>query len=869
MNNEIKPIHLKDYTPPDYRVETIELWFDLGEESTRVRSRMELCANHDGAEGVRPLRLDGQELELRSVMLDGAELAEGQYRLDADSLTLPRPPRRFVLEIETEIYPQRNSSLEGLYKSSGNFCTQCEAEGFRKITFYPDRPDVMARFTTTISADRERYPVLLSNGNRVDGGDLEGGRHWAKWEDPFPKPSYLFALVAGDLAHVTDHFTTCSGRRVELQLYVERHNIDKCEHAVRSLKKAMAWDERVYGREYDLEIYMIVAVDDFNMGAMENKGLNIFNSKFVLASPETATDTDYQHIEGVVAHEYFHNWSGNRVTCRDWFQLSLKEGFTVFRDQQFSADMGSAAVQRIHDVNRLRSFQFPEDNGPLAHPVRPDSYVEINNFYTATVYEKGAEVVRMIHKLVGPEGFRAGSDLYFERHDGQAVTTDDFVRAMEDANGIDLGQFRLWYSQAGTPHIEVSDEYDAASGRYTLRMKQSCPPTPGQQHKQPFHIPVEVALLAESGEELAGSRVLELREAEQQFEFEGIGQRPIPSLLRGFSAPVVLNYSCGREQLAFLMAHDSDPFNRWEAGQKLAAGTILPLLDEYLAGRELELNEILVEVFRKVLTGNIEDPALTAQLLTLPGESWLAEQCAVVDPVAIHEVRDFVRRSLAAALESAWLAGYEANSEHGEYRLDAAAIGRRSLKNLCLTYLMELPQEEIRRGCMEQFTTAENMTDVMAALHALANCDCPQRQPALDAFYRKWRDQPLVVDKWFSLQATSRLPGTLERVKELMQHPDFNIRNPNRVRALIGAFCHGNPAQFHQSDGAGYRFLADQVLELDGINPQIAARLLNPLTRWHRYDELRQQLMRAELERIAAAEQMSRDLYEVASRALA
>ncbi len=859
---------LKDYRPPDYQVSTVELHFELGEEEVLVRSRMALNADYEGAGEIRPLRLDGRGLELVSVTLEGERLTGGQYLLDEESLILPEPPRRFILEIETVLKPRSNSSLEGLYQSGGNFCTQCEAEGFRKITYYPDRPDVMALFSTTIIADRERYPVLLSNGNRVDGGELSDGRHWVKWEDPFPKPCYLFALVAGDLAHVSDRFTTCSGRAVKLKLYVERHNLHKCAHAIRSLKRAMAWDERVYGREYDLDCYMIVAVDDFNMGAMENKGLNIFNSKFVLASPETATDTDFQYIEGVVAHEYFHNWSGNRVTCRDWFQLSLKEGFTVFRDQEFSADMGSRAVQRIGDVNRLRNTQFPEDHGPLAHPVRPDSYVEINNFYTATVYEKGAEVVRMIHTLVGAEGFRAGTDLYFQRHDGQAVTTDDFVSSMEEANRIDLGQFRRWYSQAGTPRIEVSDTYDAASCRYTLRLVQSCPATPGQARKLPFHIPVEVALLDDKGEELAGGQVLELREPEQLFHFEGIGQRPIPSLLRGFSAPVILRYAYSQDQLAFLMTHDTDPFNRWEAGQQLATGIILPLADGRCDGRQFALDDILVGAFRKILTGNTEDPAFTALLLTLPSESWLAEQCETVDPVAIHDARSIVRRVLASRLEAVWLAGYEANNAHGEYRVDAISIGRRSLKNLCLSYLMELPEESIRQGCFEQFTTAGNMTDTMAALQALANCECPEREPALDAFYQRWRDDALVVDKWFSLQATSRLPGTLARVKKLLEHPAFDMRNPNRVRALIGAFSQGNPARFHQPGGAGYRFLAEQVLELDRINPQVAARVLNPLTRWQRYDEQRQRLMKMELERIASAEPLSRDVYEIVSRSL-
>ncbi len=869
MGAEIRTTCLKDYTPPDYRVESVELRFELEAKSTHVHSRLELRANHDDAEGSRPLRLDGRELELISVRLDGRELSTEQYRLDEASFTLPQPPREFVLEFETVIHPRDNSSLEGLYESGGNLCTQCEAEGFRKITYYLDRPDVMARFTATLVADKTRYPVLLSNGNLVEKGVLADGRHWAKWHDPFPKPCYLFALVAGDLEYVADRFVTRSGREVDLRLYVEHHNLHKCGHALRSLKRAMAWDEAVYGREYDLDIYMIVAVDDFNMGAMENKGLNLFNSKFVLASPETATDTDYEHIEGVVAHEYFHNWSGNRVTCRDWFQLSLKEGFTVFRDQQFSADMGSAAVKRIDDVNRLRTFQFPEDAGPLAHPVRPECYVEINNFYTATVYEKGAEVVRMIHRLLGAEGFRAGCDLYFERHDGQAVTVEDFVCAMEDANGVDLGQFRRWYSQAGTPRIEASDCYDATTRRYTLTLRQSCPATPGQVNKKPFHIPVEAGLLdATTGEELLGGQLLELREEEQQFHFEGVERRPVPSLLRGFSAPVILHYPYSEEQLAFLMAHDSDPFNRWDAAQQLASGIILRLLESHEKGERWQSDRLLEDAFRKVLTRPVADAAFTARLLTLPGESWLAEQREQMDPVLLHEAREFVRRNLAQQLSGEWAALYEASCETGPYRLDAEAMGRRSLKNLCLGYLMELQDEHIRRGCLQQFSDADNMTDVLAALRFLANCDCPERRPALDAFYEKWQKDPLVVDKWFSIQATSRLPDTFERVQVLLEHPAFTLRNPNRVRALIGAFCQGNPAQFHRADGAGYRFLAEQVLELDPLNPQVAARLVQPLTRWQRFDKQRQKLMRGELERIRAAEQLSIDVREVVSKAL-
>ncbi len=870
MSDTAKPICLKDYSPPEYRIDEVALRFELDAETTTVHSRLVIRADFDGAEGSRPLRLDGQGLELRSVRLDGRELSPAQYLLDEESFTLLQPPRDFVLEFETVIHPRDNSALEGLYESGGKLCTQCEAEGFRRITYYLDRPDVMARFTTTLVADRERYPVLLSNGNRVDGGDLEDGRHWATWHDPFPKPCYLFALVAGDLEYVADRFTTCSGREVELRLYVERHNLHKCDHALRSLKRAMAWDEAAYGREYDLDIYLIVAVDDFNMGAMENKGLNLFNSKFVLASPETATDTDYEHIEGVVAHEYFHNWSGNRVTCRDWFQLSLKEGFTVFRDQQFSADMGSAAVKRIDDVNRLRTYQFPEDAGPLAHPVRPECYVEINNFYTATVYEKGAEVVRMIHTLLGPERFRAGSDLYFERHDGQAVTVEDFVRAMEDAGGVDLTQFRLWYSQAGTPRIEVSDHYDPARCRYSLTMRQSCPPTPGQPRKRPFHIPVKVGLLDEEGNELSGhARLLELRDAEQTFHFDGVAERPLPSLLRGFSAPVIVRYPYTEEQLAFLMAHDSDPFVRWDAAQQLASGIILGSMEEGSDREAGRLDEPLVEAFRKILTGPVTDAAFTARLLTLPGEAWLVEQREQVNPVAIHEARERVRHELARRLSGEWAALYEASRVPGPYRLDAESMGRRSLKNLCLGYLMELEDETVRQGCLEQFTTADNMTDTLAALRLLADCDCPQRQAALEAFYEKWRGDPLVVDKWFSIQATSRLPGTLERVQELLRHPAFNLRNPNRVRALIGAFCQGNPAHFHRADGAGYRFLAERVLELDPLNPQVAARLVIPLTRWRRFDAQRQRLMRQELERIRAAEPLSRDLLEVVSKALA
>lgn len=874
-----KTIYLRDYTPPPYTIDSVDLHVDLGEELTRVRARLEVRRQPGG--GAVPLVLDGRALVLRSVAVDGRVLAAEEFQVDEESLTLPEVPQSCTVETVVELRPQENTSLEGLYKSSGNFCTQCEAQGFRKITFYLDRPDVMARFATTIVAERERYPVLLSNGNRVTTGELEGGRHWARWEDPFRKPCYLFALVAGRLSCVSDRYTTSTGRTVALEIYVEPQNADKCEHALRSLAKAMRWDEDVYGREYDLDVFMIVAVDDFNMGAMENKGLNIFNSKYVLARPDTATDEDYEHIEGVIAHEYFHNWSGNRVTCRDWFQLSLKEGFTVFRDQQFTADQTSRAVKRIKDVTALRTYQFREDGGPLAHPVRPDSYVEINNFYTLTVYEKGAEVVRMVHTLLGAEAFRRGSDLYFKRHDGQAVTTDDFIKAMEDANQVDLTQFKLWYSQAGTPAVEVRGEHDAAAGRYVLHLRQSCPPTPGQAEKQPMHIPLAVGLLGRDGRDLAlrlegegsGSvartRVLELRQAEQSFCFVDVTEPPVPSLLRGFSAPVRLRVDYDDADLAFLSANDSDELNRWDAGQQLATRILQGLVADQRAGRHLVLGSTLVEVFRATLGQEDLDPRLAAAALTLPSEIYLAELVKEVDPLAIHEARRFVRRTLAQALRVDLLRRYQDLQDTGPYRIDALAIGRRRLKNLVLGYFVELAGEEERALCMAQFGAAQNMTDVMAALGALSSIDCPEREQALASFYDRWAAEPLVVDKWFAIQATAQLPDTLRRVEALQHHPAFNIRNPNRARSLVGAFCQGNPAGFHAADGEGYRYLVGNVLTLNGLNPQVAARMVGPLSHWRRYEPVRRQLMREALERVLAEPSLSKDVYEIASKSLA
>ena len=878
-----KTIYLKDYAPPDYRIETTMLEFDLDETRTRVKSLLTIVSNHDRSAGVHPLVLNGEDLLLRAIRLDGRPLSEQEYVRDAASLTVPAVPERCSLEIETEINPRDNTELSGLFMSGSGFFTQCEAEGFRRITYYLDRPDVMARFFTTIIADKKKLPALLSNGNLIGSGEMKDGRQFAKWHDPFPKPAYLFALVAGDLARIEDRFTTMSGREVTLHIYVQQHNKDKCDHAMDSLKKAMKWDEDTYGREYDLDIFMIVATDDFNMGAMENKGLNIFNSKYVLAKAETATDADFQGILGVVAHEYFHNWSGDRVTCRDWFQISLKEGFTVFRDQQFMEDMTSLGVQRINDVNILRSHQFREDSGPMAHPVRPESYVEINNFYTLTVYNKGAEVIRMMRSILGPTGFRKGTDLYFSRHDGQAVTTDDFVKAMEDATRADLSQFKLWYSQAGTPELKVSRSYDQKAKTYTLTFKQTCPPTPGQPEKKPFHIPVALGLLGKDGREIMlnqlfapkggserceGTTVIELMNTEETFVFTNIPEQPVPSVLRGFSAPVKVMLDLTDDERLFLMANDPDEFNRWDAGQQLAVKLILKLISDYQEGKTLTLDQSFIAAFKKTLESSMQDKAFQAFALALPGETYLADFMAVIDPSAIHEARQFVQKTLAAELKERFLAVYHLNQDQGPYRHDQEAIGKRTLKNICLAYLAELEDKDARGLCMNQFKTAGNMTDVITALANLANIDCLERNEALAAFYEKWKDDPLVMDKWLSIQAMSRLPYALDRVRELTRHSSFNIKNPNKVRALIGAFSQGNPVRFHDPGGAGYAFLADHVLIIDPMNPQIAARLVNPFTLWKRYDEKRKSLMKAELERILISPGLSKDTHEVVSKSL-
>ena len=873
-------IYLKDYTVPDYLIHSVDLNFDLAEDNTRVVSRLTLSRNPASQTGDAALILAGENLGLISVVLnDDQQLTDQHYLQTPDSLIIHEVPqhRSFVLTIENTINPKANTALEGLYLSNGMLCTQCEAEGFRKITYFLDRPDVMAQFTTTLTGDKDRYPVLLSNGNKIAQGELADNRHWVTWEDPFNKPCYLFALVAGQLDCIEDSFTTLSDRIINLQIFVEKHDLDKCAHAMQSLKNAMLWDEQVYGREYDLDLYMIVAVGHFNMGAMENKGLNVFNTKFVLARPDTATDSDYEHIEGVIGHEYFHNWTGNRITCRDWFQLSLKEGFTVFRDQEFTGDRTSKAVKRIEDVINLRTRQFAEDAGPLAHPIRPNAYIEINNFYTLTVYEKGAEVVRMIHTLLGAEGFRKGSDLYFERHDGQAVTCDDFVKAMEAANTVDLTQFRRWYEQAGTPVLTVQQAYDPAAQTLTLTLNQHCPSTPGQAVKEPLHIPVTVGLINKDGSIAAcklqhgttDEVILQLTQAEQSFTFENLKEQPVVSLLRGFSAPVKLVMARSLEELAFLLSYDRDTFNRWEAGQQLAGQIIAGLIEDVQNDRTLQLNPIIIAAFKQVIEQSWDDLSYFSLLLSLPSETYLAEQMQVVDVVAVHTAREFVLLTLAEQLQAQFKSLYLENHREESGLFDAGAIGRRRIKNTCLAYLGRLGQADSQQWSQQQFATAKNMTDQIAALAVVVNGSHPAKQQCLADFYQQWQNEALVIDKWFALQASSPNPDTFANVQVLMQHPAFDLKNPNRVRALIGAFSQANPLHFHAANGQGYQFLADQIIALNTLNPQVASRMVSALTSWRRYDPGRQALIKAQLERIMTTEAVSKDVYEVASKSLA
>ncbi len=873
-------IYLKDYTVPDYLIHNVDLNFDLAEDNTRVVSRLTLSRNPASQTGDAALILAGENLGLISVILnDDQQLTDQHYLQTPDSLIIHEVPqhRIFVLTIENTINPKANTALEGLYLSNGMLCTQCEAEGFRKITYFLDRPDVMAQFTTTLVGDKDRYPVLLSNGNKIAQGELADNRHWVTWEDPFNKPCYLFALVAGQLDYIEDSFTTLSDRTINLQIFVEKHDLDKCTHAMQSLKNAMLWDEQVYGREYDLDLYMIVAVGHFNMGAMENKGLNVFNTKFVLARPDTATDSDYEHIEGVIGHEYFHNWTGNRITCRDWFQLSLKEGFTVFRDQEFTGDRTSKAVKRIEDVINLRTRQFAEDAGPLAHPIRPNAYIEINNFYTLTVYEKGAEVVRMIHTLLGAKGFRKGSDLYFERHDGQAVTCDDFVNAMEAANTVDLSQFRRWYEQAGTPVLTVRQAYDPEAQTLTLTLNQHCPSTPDQAVKEPLHIPVTMGLINKDGSiapcklqhATTDEVILQLTQAEQSFTFEDLKEQPVVSLLRGFSAPVKLVMGRSLEELAFLLSYDRDTFNRWEAGQQLAGQIIAGLIADVQNDLQLQLNPIIIAAFKQVIEQSWDDLSYFSLLLSLPSETYLAEQMQVVDVEAIHTAREFVLLTLAEQLQAQFKSLYLENHREESGMFDAGAIGRRRIKNTCLAYLGRLGQADSQQWSQQQFATAKNMTDQIAALAVVVNGSHPAKQQCLADFYQQWQDEALVIDKWFALQASSHNPDTFANVQALMQHSAFDLKNPNRVRALIGAFSQANPLHFHAANGQGYQFLADQIIALNTLNPQVASRMLSPLTSWRRYDPGRQALIKAQLERIMTTEAVSKDVYEVASKSLA
>ena len=873
-------IFLKDYQPPVYLLDQVKLHFALHETQTVVTSTLEVRLNPENTHADKSLVLDGQNLELISLKINGNSVADNSYSCDDEKLTLFKLPSECEIEITTQINPEENKALEGLYLSSDMFCTQCEAQGFRRITYFPDRPDVMSRYEVTLLADKNKYPVLLSNGNLIAQGEAPDGKHWVTWQDPSLKPSYLFAVVAGDLFVKEDLYTTMSGRDVLLQVFVEHENSHKCGHALMSLKQAMKWDEDTYGREYDLDIYMIVAVNDFNMGAMENKGLNVFNASCVLASPDTATDADYYNIQSIIAHEYFHNWSGNRVTCRDWFQLSLKEGFTVFRDQEFSADLNSRAVKRIDDVNVLRTHQFAQDAGPMAHPIRPDHYIEISNFYTVTVYNKGAEVVRMIRSLVGGEGFRKGTDLYFERHDGQAVTTEDFVKAIEDANEVDLSLFQRWYSQAGTPVLDIQTNYDEKEKIYNLEIKQSCPDTAGQKNKQPFHIPLQVGLLDKGGSDLllhlegdnsttaSTIKILEVKKAVETFKFLNVPHKPLLSINRGFTSPVKIQSPLTNDELAFIFAHDSDEFNRWEAGQTLAINTLLDMVKAVQNNQTLILDNNVINAFKNTLTHPELDKALIAQAMTLPSESYLADQCDVVDVDAIHQSRNFMRNELAKALKEDFKRIYQSGQSDAVYLFNADEMARRDLNHVCLSYLMCLQEDATINACLQQIDKANSMTEALSGLTILSHNDNASRQQALDSFYDKWKHDAQVVEKWLAIQTASDLPDILDRVKTLMSHEAFTLTNPNKVRSLIGRFCAGNIAHFHAADGSGYAFLAEQVLALDSMNPQIAARLVQSMSRWRRYDEKRQELMKNQLNRILAKNDLSKDVYEIASRSL-
>lgn len=876
QDTQPKNIYLKDYQPPHFVIEETHLRFDLFEDYSQVDSRLVMRRNNEQhANYAGPLVLVGQQLELLSIKVDGQSLTADDYQLEGDNLTIYKVTDEFVLEISTRIEPQNNTALEGLYKSGGMFCTQCEAEGFRRITYFLDRPDVMSIFTTEVIADSTKYPILLSNGNAVERKELDSGRHSVTWHDPHKKPCYLFALVAGSLLVKEDTFVTMSGRTVDLQIFVEPQNIDKTDYAMDALKRSMKWDEDKYGREYDLDIFMIVAVDDFNMGAMENKGLNIFNSSCVLANPQTATDIAYQRIEAIVAHEYFHNWSGNRVTCRDWFQLSLKEGFTVYRDAQFTADMNSATVKRIEDASLMRTVQFAEDAGPMAHPVQPDSFIEISNFYTVTIYEKGCEVVGMINKLLGNEGFRKGSDLYFERHDGQAVTINEFISAMEDANSISLTQFKRWYKSAGTPVVDVESHFDEVAKTYTLNFKQSC--------AEPFLIPIELGLLGKNGNDLEivvdenlsskaesfSGGIFQLTEKEQTLVFKGIESEPVPSLLRDFSAPIKLNYDYSRDQLLFLLQYDSDGFNCWDAGQSLALDVIYEVMSQQKEGLPLEVDSRLVNAYQGLLQREDLDHAMLAKMLILPSISYIAETQAEIDIHAIDQARMYVQTVLADALAENLASLYNRLNVEQGYLPEPTQMAQRGLKNAALNYLLKSTNSDYKALAVKQFENNDNMTDSMAALASLVNSAHKlEAESALTAFYKKWQAEPLVVNQWLAVQAGSAEYGSIENIRQLLSHEAFDIKNPNKVRSVIGTFAGQSLVNFHAKDGSGYQLLADNIILLNTLNPQIASRLVAPLSKWRRYVDHQGQQMKAQLQRIMAQESLSKDVYEVVSKSL-
>ncbi|MDH5353992.1 MAG: aminopeptidase N [Gammaproteobacteria bacterium] len=859
--------YLSEYKIPEFTIIETRLEFELKEQGTRVRSL--LTIKRQGSAGAA-LHLDGVELTLLSVSIDGKDLTASDYEKTSEQLIIQNVPDEFELACEVEISPASNTRLEGLYLSNGNFCTQCEAEGFRYITYYIDRPDVMSVFSTRITGHKQRYPILLSNGNLVESGD-QGNEHWVEWHDPYPKPGYLFALVAGDLACIEGEFTTVSGRTVDLRIYTEHHNQSKCGHAMTSLQKAMRWDEEVYGLEYDLDLYMVVAVDDFNMGAMENKGLNVFNTKYVLANAQTATDDDFLGIEAVIGHEYFHNWTGNRVTCRDWFQLSLKEGLTVFRDQEFSSDMASRAIQRITDVRILRNHQFPEDAGPMAHPVRPASYQEINNFYTATVYNKGAEVVRMMHTLLGKDNFRKGMDLYFQRHDGQAVTTDDFRSAMQDASGIDLSQFQLWYEQSGTPEINIERQYDEAGKRLELIIRQDAGFTK-DKNNQAFHMPMRISLFDQEGKGIPLDKdnnlewTVDIKATEQSLVFEHIEASPLVSAFRGFSAPVKLTTDLDDNELALLMSCDTDPFNQWEASQQYALRVMLNMI-----GSEPEswTNQCqgLINAYGRLLESSLVDLALVAEMLVLPGEKYLGEMLESVDVHKVRRVRESVKKAIAQEHESLLSGHYQSLSQAGDYQITPAEMAKRRLKNTCLSYLLMLEKSEYFELCLNQYESADNMTDQIACLLPVVHYPIDIRDQIVEGFYQQWRDTALVIDKWFSAQGASYADNSLQSIIPLFQHEAYSISNPNRARSLLGALI-GNSSAFHQADGAGYEFVADRIIELDAINPQVAARMANAFVHWRKLIPVQGELMKKQIERMVETGQLSNDLQELLTTSL-